>query len=165
MAFVKSCSIDSRNKQSPTCEVVHETKSTSEISCPTDCCLAQLVRHWPEDPEVLVSNPTGGNFWHFFFAFPCVNICQIIWQKCLSWKTQLSVFWDQSANVEKSWHLPIPSKKCLKLRCHGLQNRQCHAPFTLVNSIADPIVHSTNTILATLAEWSILGKHSSEKCQ
>ena len=26
MAFIKSCSIDSRNEQSPTCEVVHETK-------------------------------------------------------------------------------------------------------------------------------------------
>ena len=25
MAFIKSCSIDSRNEQSPTCEVVHET--------------------------------------------------------------------------------------------------------------------------------------------
>ena len=35
--------------------------------------LAQLVRHWPEDVEVLVSNPTGGNFWQFFFAHPCVK--------------------------------------------------------------------------------------------
>ena len=32
--------------------------------------LAQLVRHWPDDPEVLVSNPTGGNFWQFFLLFP-----------------------------------------------------------------------------------------------
>ena len=24
--------------------------------------LAELVRHWPDDLEVLVSNPTGGNF-------------------------------------------------------------------------------------------------------
>ena len=33
--------------------------------------LAQLARHWPEDPEVLVSNPTGGNFWWIFFLlFP-----------------------------------------------------------------------------------------------
>ena len=42
-------------------------KLTSEFSCPTDSCLAQLVRHWPEDLEVLVSNPTGGNFWRIFF--------------------------------------------------------------------------------------------------
>ena len=47
--------------------------------------LAQLVRHWPEDLEVLVSNPTGENLWQFFFfALPCVKICQIIWQKRLS---------------------------------------------------------------------------------
>ena len=73
MAFIKSCSIDSRNEQSPTCEVVHETKLTSEISCPTDSCLAQLVRHWPEDPDVLVSIPTGGNFWRIFF---CSSLCK-----------------------------------------------------------------------------------------
>ena len=53
--------------------------------------LAQLVRHWPEDPEVLVSNPAEGNFWQLFFALLCVKICQIIWQKCLSWKTQFTV--------------------------------------------------------------------------
>ena len=48
-----------------------QTKLTSEISCPTDSCLAQLVRHWPEDLEVLVSNPTGGNFlMKFFLPFP-----------------------------------------------------------------------------------------------
>ena len=35
--------------------------------------LAQLVRHWPEDPEVLVSNPTGGNFWRIFF---CFSLCK-----------------------------------------------------------------------------------------
>ena len=51
--------------------------------------LAQLVRHWPEDLEVLVSIPARGNFLtKFFFALPCINICQIIWQKRLSWKTQ-----------------------------------------------------------------------------
>ena len=37
--------------------------------------LAQLVRHWPHDLEVLVSNPTGGNFWrNFFFALPCKDL-------------------------------------------------------------------------------------------
>ena len=47
--------------------------------------LAQLAEYWPEDLEVLVSNPTGGNFWRFFFALSYVKICQIIWQKRLSW--------------------------------------------------------------------------------
>ena len=78
-----------------------QTKLTSEISCPTDACLAQLVRHWPEDLEVLVSIPTGGNFWRNFFALPCVKICQIIWQKRLSRKTQMATlgfklrFWNK----------------------------------------------------------------------
>ena len=27
-SFIKSCTIDSRNKHSPTCEVVHETKES-----------------------------------------------------------------------------------------------------------------------------------------
>ena len=53
--------------------------------------LAQMVGHWPHDPEVLVSNSTGGQFLTIFFALPCLKICQIIWQKCLSWKTQLSL--------------------------------------------------------------------------
>ena len=34
--------------------------------------LAQLVKHWPEDPEVLVSNPTESNFWGFF----CSSLCK-----------------------------------------------------------------------------------------
>ena len=55
-----------------------QTKLTSEISCPTDSCLAQLVRHWPEDLEVLVSIPTGAIFDEIFFALPCGKICQII---------------------------------------------------------------------------------------
>ena len=40
---MKPCSIESGSEQDPTYEVMHETKSTSEISCLTDCCLAQLV--------------------------------------------------------------------------------------------------------------------------
>ena len=32
--------------------------------------LAQLVRLLPDDLEVLVSNPTGGNFWPILFCFP-----------------------------------------------------------------------------------------------
>ena len=69
--------------------------------------LAQLVWHWPNDLEVLVSNPTRGNFWRFFFARPCVKICQIIWQKCLSWKTQLSYFlyWIGILQLQMKIHL------------------------------------------------------------
>ena len=74
---------------------VKQTKLTSEISCSTDSRLAQLVRHWPEDLEVLVSIlGTISNHWgqflrNFFFTLPCVKICQVIWTKRPSWKTQV----------------------------------------------------------------------------
>ena len=61
-AFIKSCSIDSRNKQSPTCEVVHETKESSLHRSPTDSLLAQLAEHETDDLELVSSNPTGDNF-------------------------------------------------------------------------------------------------------
>ena len=61
MNFIKSCSIDSRNKQSPTCEVVHEAKESSLQKSPTDSFLVQLVEHETDDQEVMGKNPTGGN--------------------------------------------------------------------------------------------------------
>ena len=67
-AFIKSCSIDSRNKQSPTCEVMHETKESSLQESPTDSCLAQLVEQKSDDLEVVSSNLTGGNFWQNLFC-------------------------------------------------------------------------------------------------
>ena len=48
--------------------MVQETKLTSEISCPTDSYLAQLVEHYSNDQEVMDSKPTGGNFWRIFFS-------------------------------------------------------------------------------------------------
>ena len=48
--------------------------------------LAQLVEHWLDDPEVMGSILTGAIFDELFFALPCVKICQIIWQKRVSWK-------------------------------------------------------------------------------
>ena len=59
---MKLCFIDSRNKQSPTCEVVHETKESSLQRSPTDSWLAQLSEHQTDDPEIVSSNPTSGNF-------------------------------------------------------------------------------------------------------
>ena len=73
MAFIKSCSILEMTKVQHVKLCLKPTKITSEISCPTGSCLAQLVRHGPEDPEVLVSIPTGGNFWQFFF---CSSLCK-----------------------------------------------------------------------------------------
>ena len=59
---MKSCSIDSRNKQSPTYEVVHETKESLLHRSPTDSLLAQLAEHKTDDLKVVSSNSTGGNF-------------------------------------------------------------------------------------------------------
>ena len=59
---IKSCSIDSRNKQSPTCEVVHGIKESSLQTSPTDSSLAQLGEHGTDDLEVVSSNPTVDNF-------------------------------------------------------------------------------------------------------
>ena len=64
-ASIKSCSIDSRNEQSP---VVHETKLTSEISFPTHTRLTQPVEHYSDDQEVLGSIPIGDNFWLNLFS-------------------------------------------------------------------------------------------------
>ena len=54
---------------SPTCEVVHETKESSLQKSPTDSSLAQLAEHETCDPEVVSSNPTGGNFLTKFILF------------------------------------------------------------------------------------------------
>ena len=66
-----------------------QTKLTSEISCPTDFCLAQLVEHKSDDQEVMSSNLLGTIFDEFFFGLPCVEICQIISQKRVSWKIRM----------------------------------------------------------------------------
>ena len=86
MAFIKSCSINSKNDQSAKCEVMHKTKLTSE-----NTRLTQTVEHYSDDPEVLGSILTGGQFLTNFFTLPRVEICHIIWQKRVSWKTRLSL--------------------------------------------------------------------------
>ena len=55
-----------------------QTKLISEISFPTDFYLAQVVRHWPEDPGDLVPTPLGAIFDKIVFALPSVEICQTI---------------------------------------------------------------------------------------
>ena len=84
-AFIKSWSIYSRNKQSPTSEVVHEAKESSLQKSPTDSPIAQLAEHGTDDLEVVSPNPTEGNFWQNLFCVVYLYICQIIWQKCV-WK-------------------------------------------------------------------------------
>ena len=68
MAFIKSCSVDFRNKESPTCEVVHETKESSLQKSLTDSSLAQLAEHETDDQEIMSSNPTGYYFDKIYFV-------------------------------------------------------------------------------------------------
>ena len=87
-AFIQSCSIDSRNEQSPTCEVVHETEHTSEISFPTDSLLAQLAECVTDDLEVVGSIPGSDNFFILLFSFNAGRI----WQEISNYaKTRLKV--------------------------------------------------------------------------
>ena len=61
--------------------------------------LAQFAEH--ETDEVVSSNPNGGNFWRNLFC--SVEICQIIWQKWVSWKIQLCfAFWN---SIEMYWRI------------------------------------------------------------
>ena len=71
-AFIKSCS---RNEQSPTCEVVHETKLTSDISFPTDSLLAQLAERGTDDLEVVVSILDGDIFLFYFSSSMLAGFC------------------------------------------------------------------------------------------
>ena len=48
--------------------------------------LAQLVEHWHDDPEVMGSIPTGGNFWRNFF---CSFLCKDLSDNRVSWNTWL----------------------------------------------------------------------------
>ena len=95
MAFIKSCSIGSRQEQSPTCEVVHETKESSLQTSPTDCLLAQLVEHGTDDLElVIVQTPLGNNIWWTFILCSVTldlsdNVTEIR-LKGLTWKTQMT---------------------------------------------------------------------------
>ena len=90
MAFIKSCSIDYRNEQSPTCEVVHETNKVHFRNLVPNRFLPSSVG------RALEWRSRGCGFqphWMKFltkFILFCVKICQIIWQKRVSWKTQFA---------------------------------------------------------------------------
>ena len=82
----------SRNEQSPTCEVVHETNKAHFRNLLTNRFLPSSVGKalaWRSGCPSF--NPHWGQFLtNLFFALRCVKICQTIWQKRLSWKTQFS---------------------------------------------------------------------------
>ena len=74
MAFIKSCSIDSRNEQNPTCEVVHETKLTHFRNLLPNRFLPSSVSTalaWRS--RDLGFNPHWGQFLMNFF---CSSLCE-----------------------------------------------------------------------------------------
>ena len=96
-AFVKSHSIDSRNEHSPTCEVVHETKLTSEISFPKDSLLAQLAESGTDDLEV-VGSILGRDNIFFALLLQCCQDPATIWQEISNYaKTRMNILIDSSA--------------------------------------------------------------------
>ena len=68
----------------PTWEVVHETKESSLQKFPTDSWLAQLSEHDADDPEVVSSNPTRGNFWrNLFFCCVALDLSDNLTEMCI----------------------------------------------------------------------------------
>ena len=102
---------DSRNEQSPTFEVVHETKLTSEISFPTDSLLAQLAECGTDDLEAVGSIPGIENFFILLFFFNAGRI--------------LSRFGRKFRIMQKlEWEIPVK----LYIKSHLLNSRhQVHS--------------------------------------
>ena len=70
----KSCSVDSRNEQSPTFEVVHETSKAHFRNLLSNRFLpSQLIRHWPERSGGLGFNLQCGQFLTNLF---CSSLCK-----------------------------------------------------------------------------------------
>ena len=122
----------------------NKQKLTSEIFCPTDSCLAQLVRHWPKDPEVLISIPTGGNFWRFFFSSLCKDLSDNLTETPIvkkwhpfydrSWKSVGICTSNLTTSLQPSW------KQCLEHKIWDVfQNFNCKvdAGFLSQNTACD----------------------------
>ena len=91
-SLIKSCFIDSRNKQSSTCAVVHETKESSLQTSPTESSLAQSVERGTDDLEVVGSIPGTGNF-SFALFLQCWQDPARIWQEKTNYrKTRMVCF-------------------------------------------------------------------------
>ena len=74
MAFIKSCSIDSRNEQSPTCEVVHETnKAHFRNLLPNRFLPSSVGKALAWRSGVPGFNPHWGQFLTKFF---CSSLCK-----------------------------------------------------------------------------------------
>ena len=54
-------------------------KESSLQKSPTYSCLAQLTEHATDDPEVVTSNPSGGNFWQNLFCSVFISRISRAW--------------------------------------------------------------------------------------
>ena len=86
---------------SPTCEVIHETNQAHLRNLLPNRFLPSSLAPWSRGPGF---NPHWGQFLTIFFALPCIKICQIIWQKRLSWKTQMQCTYSRFSKNYISWH-------------------------------------------------------------
>ena len=84
-----------------------QTKLTSEISCPTYSCLAQLAEHERDDPEFVGSN-TGAIFDKIYFV-----LCNL-----RSVRLNASDLFDvkNSQGVTSTYILAICPENCMKMR-------------------------------------------------
>ena len=73
--------IDSRNKQSPTCEVVHETKESSFQKSPTDSSLVQLIEHGTDNLEVVSQTPLEQFLRKFILFFVTLDLSDNLTEK------------------------------------------------------------------------------------
>ena len=80
---------NSRNKISPTCEVVHETKESSLHRSPTDSCLAQLSEQGTDNPEVVGLNTLGAIFDEIYFVLCNLTEMPIMKTSNFTFKNQI----------------------------------------------------------------------------
>ena len=86
--------------------MVHETKLTPEISCPTNSCLAQLSEHWSHDLEVIIYS----NVTHGLKNFSLVQTSLVLSAHLVGWsififtKTRISLLYLSGLNDIHSYH-------------------------------------------------------------
>ena len=97
---------------------------------------AQLISSW-------FQSPLGAICDECFFALPCVKICQIIWQKCLSWKTQLiklcgRIFWKCVK--------PNPVYVWILCTCECLVDRHTYSKMIILGVVTVTLIHHQTRI-------------------
>ena len=96
-AFIKSCSIDPRNKQSPTCEMVHETKESSLQKSPTDFLPNSVGRAWDWWMRLMIQKWVQTPLMKFILFCVTSDLSENLTEMCqisLSWKPRIVYLFD-----------------------------------------------------------------------